>query len=1014
MALPTFVSYTATTSLVTAGATKSVSVAVQAGDRIVFLGASEDASVSINAPSDTVNTYTQQERVSTGSYCGVVIYSATAASSTTLTIQTTVTTGGSGRWGFGVIVFRASDGFGAAEQITSNVGAVGPTLGVTTTQANSALIFISADWNAADGASRTYRQVNGVNPTERSYARDSGSHTAYIASYADAAATGAKTVGVSAPTGQKYAIAVIEVKGAASGASVTGVATCLVSAGLTAVGRQTKAGTSAQAFTASAVAIGTPRKVGAAQLSEAFSGVAIGTPKVLGQALRATTFGATVQGTRKVMGTALLAETVTRTAVGTPTVKGVLLRATTFGASSYVDSLLHRDLHKDMGHAPSSLADFELAFSPNTASGGWHRGDGGHSILGPTWQLFCFNDFFISNGSGGVFAFPVNNGVLEVDGDGKVYWLSGGNGGAQGSITFPDMSGGRVMWLKGGWPLGVDSAVLLCANYAFGTVISLQAMKVSGIGTSEVVHGSVHTLGINLSAGISWGNDPYIHGGYVYLHGIHFGTFAAHVTRCALSSVMTDYEASWEMWTGPTWTAGGTPGGVTVGTGPLAALAVTAQNPDYGVLLASSKEFNTAPEVGIPDVWDEIRGWTASNPQGPWTYLGVFYEPTVLSGWYSYSARIDRFLGVDRMLALWSLNTDVSWDEDVYGPQLAQARNQLSGDAARSITLGATASGTPRSPGAATGGSTFGASAVGRRSVGGASATSVTFVASSVGTPRSVGLAACSIAFGATAVGTTAGSVTGSGAVPLVFNVATLGTVRAFGVTSVTTSFTASASGRPTVTGSASSAFSWAGVAAGRPTVGGALTAALGFTGTASGAGVGVGGGSATAALAFTASATGTPRSTGAGAQGLGFTASAQGTRRMTGSAVTTVTFSATASGTSARGGTATAAVSFSASSIGRPRVLGLAAAALVFSGSAEGDRSITGQAAAAFVLAGAVAGSGYVPAEGMGGQVVPTPEHGGSVVTGATGELGGSVTSGSHPGGIISGSDNTMTGGIS
>lgn len=1013
MAAPTLVSYTSVTSWITTGTPKTISsVAVQAGDRIVILAAVEDNSFTLGTPSDGgVNTYTSAQNASAASHARAAIWTATAATTTSLNFSETCSSG-SAKWGYAVLIYRSSAGFGNS----ANTTAGDPTsVAVTTTAANSALACCMADWNAVDGTSTTYLQVNSASPTQRQYQRDAAAYTAYVFTYADAGTAAAKTIGTSAPTGTRPTAVVIEVKAAAGGASVTGTATCLITAARVAIGTPKVLGTIVRAFTASAVAIGTPKALGTAQLTETFTGVAVATPKVRGLATASFASTATAVGTRKVTGTALLAETFTRTAVGTPTVKGVLLQAESFTASAYVDSLLHRDLHQSIGHAPASIADYELAFSPNTASGGWHRGDGGHSILGATWQLFCFNDFFRSDGVGGVGAFPVNNGVLEVGTDGEVYWLSGGNGGAQGTITFPDMTGGRVMWLKGGWPLGADSAVLLCGNYAFGSLISLQVMKVSGIGTSEVVHGAVHAVGINLSAGITWGNDPYIQGGYVYLHGIHFGTFAAHVTRCALSLVIQDYEVTWEMWTGSTWTAGGTPGGVPIGTGPLAALAVIAQNPDYGVLLASSKEFNTSPEVGIPDTWSEIRGWTASAPEGPWTYSGVFYQPTTVTDWYSYSARIDRFLGVERMLAIWSLNASApTFDADVYGPQLADARNQLSGDAARSITFGATAAGTPRKVGTATGGSSFTATAAGRRVVSGAGATSVTFVASSVGTPRSVGLATCSIVFGASASGTTAGSVAGSGAAALVFNVATLGTVRIYGVTLVTITDTAIAVGRRTVSGTGSSAFSWAAAAAGLPAVGGVLGVALSFTGTASGAGVGVGGGSASASFSFTASAVGTPRSTGTAAASFSFTATAAGTRPMTGSAVTTVTFTASAVGTSARGGAGTATFVFGTAAVGRPVVLAQATASPVFSGSAEGDRAIFGSAQALLVLAGTLAGSGYVPAEGMGGRVVPTPEYGGSVAAGAAGELAGSVTSGSTPGGIISASDNAMTGGIS
>lgn len=355
---------------------------------------------------------------------------------------------------------------------------------------------------------------------------------------------------------------------------------------------------------------------------------------------------------------------------------------------------LYRTLHKALGHAPSALADYVQAFTPNTATGGWHRGDGGESVLGATWHLFAFNDFFTSDGAGGVNALPTQNGILEVGADGNVWWLSGGNGGAQGSRTFPDIIGGRVVWTKGGWPAAADAAFILGSSYSGGALQAHQVMKITGLGTVSPAHDTPVTCGIPLGAGITWGSQPMIHAGYVHLYGINFGTFGMHVCRAPFSATTADYTAAWEVWTGSAWVAGGTSAALTIGSGPLAQFSLVAQNQDYGTLLATSKVFNTAPGFGVPDTWPEIRGWTASNPQGPWTYSGVFYQPTTLTGWYSYAARLERLLGVDRTAALWSLNTDVGFTADIYGVQLADARNQLSGDALGALVLGATASGT--------------------------------------------------------------------------------------------------------------------------------------------------------------------------------------------------------------------------------------------------------------------------------------------------------------------------------
>jgi hypothetical protein len=87
-----------------------------------------------------------------------------------------------------------------------------PSLNLATTQADSAIVVANADWFALDGSSRTWRTGAGP-PTELSYARGSASYTVYAARHANAGAAGSKTVGLSAPGGQKYSLAAVEIKG---------------------------------------------------------------------------------------------------------------------------------------------------------------------------------------------------------------------------------------------------------------------------------------------------------------------------------------------------------------------------------------------------------------------------------------------------------------------------------------------------------------------------------------------------------------------------------------------------------------------------------------------------------------------------------------------------------------------------------------------------------------------------------------------------------------------------------
>lgn len=222
MAAPTFVSENET-DWSTSGTTEVTgSISVNSGDILVALSGSEDWSNSSDNQTITGGslTWTKQEELATTSNCGAQASTATASSTTSFAVTATKADGGT--WaGLNVLVFRDSDGIGAAES-TQATGA--PSLSITTTQDNSAIVVIVVDWAAVDGASRTWRTVNSITPTsgnglEKTYFRDGAHYGVYAAYYSDAGAAGAKTVGLSAPGSQTYGIIAIEVKGTASGSS---------------------------------------------------------------------------------------------------------------------------------------------------------------------------------------------------------------------------------------------------------------------------------------------------------------------------------------------------------------------------------------------------------------------------------------------------------------------------------------------------------------------------------------------------------------------------------------------------------------------------------------------------------------------------------------------------------------------------------------------------------------------------------------------------------------------------
>ncbi|MEK7152783.1 MAG: hypothetical protein AAB834_02455, partial [Patescibacteria group bacterium] len=173
-------------------------------------------SVSLGTPSGNGVSFSLETSVIVDiNYCAAYIWTGTDSAGGTNWTLTCTNSGSTQRWGFTCLVFRATGGIGASN--ATNVSSGAPSLGLTTTGDNSAIAVFNADWQAISTA-RTWRTVNSITPSvgnglETTYATDSLSYTAYAAYYNDAGATGAKTVGLTAPAGQRYSIVAVEVLG---------------------------------------------------------------------------------------------------------------------------------------------------------------------------------------------------------------------------------------------------------------------------------------------------------------------------------------------------------------------------------------------------------------------------------------------------------------------------------------------------------------------------------------------------------------------------------------------------------------------------------------------------------------------------------------------------------------------------------------------------------------------------------------------------------------------------------
>lgn len=210
--------YEATWSV--ASGSKTASVTVAPDDVIVVIGLTESNTYTLGSVSGGGLTYTLEQSIVVTDYCSAYVWTAPSASSQTFDLSITIS-GGTGYWGFNVVRFSGSDGVGASTK--TNVASGAPSLALTTGADNCAIVACVGDWNALDGASRTWRTINAVTPATNfaggdiTYVRDSSRATFYGAYWSDAGAAGAKTTGLSAPSGQKYSIIAVEVEGTAGG-----------------------------------------------------------------------------------------------------------------------------------------------------------------------------------------------------------------------------------------------------------------------------------------------------------------------------------------------------------------------------------------------------------------------------------------------------------------------------------------------------------------------------------------------------------------------------------------------------------------------------------------------------------------------------------------------------------------------------------------------------------------------------------------------------------------------------
>lgn len=222
MTAPTFVSRTATAFNSTTSPKTTATIAVQSGDVLVAsAGAESDFStvttvVNIATASGSTSAWTQQELspyTSTTTHAYLRTWTATATATGNITVSFTRSATAL-EFGGIVHVFRNSGGIGAKDFFDNDTAASAPLDTISTTALNSSLVYFSADWNQnTTGGAAAFTSNAGTPVSDLTDQTSAGGAWYYSCHLADAGSIGSKTLGMSAPTGQRFLLSVIEVLG---------------------------------------------------------------------------------------------------------------------------------------------------------------------------------------------------------------------------------------------------------------------------------------------------------------------------------------------------------------------------------------------------------------------------------------------------------------------------------------------------------------------------------------------------------------------------------------------------------------------------------------------------------------------------------------------------------------------------------------------------------------------------------------------------------------------------------
>lgn len=196
---------------------------VVAGDVLVAFAVAEEFSNGANGSGTLTITggslvWVENQTIRTSAFTSVTL--ATALVDTTKSMTATVTrsdTSDANGFGVNVLTFRNSVGAGASSKENGTDAGSGtePSLNLTTNLNKSLIVVVNGEWLGVTTPARAARTGAGTF-TEVTFDFNAGSDVTYGGYYGNPGNAGTYAVGWSAPVGQKYAIAAVEVYGGAT------------------------------------------------------------------------------------------------------------------------------------------------------------------------------------------------------------------------------------------------------------------------------------------------------------------------------------------------------------------------------------------------------------------------------------------------------------------------------------------------------------------------------------------------------------------------------------------------------------------------------------------------------------------------------------------------------------------------------------------------------------------------------------------------------------------------------